>query len=242
MKQCTSLLSSSTCSLVSPENAYLETMVVPQSQYIETSFDRAFGPDGRMRSVAGKTWPGGYNYRPVHVRTTEVEFEFSRRSIGSLNAQPRGSNISAVWTPGIQETLINGVLQGRKQVDPRGASAISRKRISEKTLCVSNELNRDKIPAEPDFSSTAFEQRKLVKGDVISNALKGWVQNEHDGFDRQVAKFSDSSSYLLHQSPSVAIVRVNKCSHRRSLPLSPLLVTPLYRPSSGSPMPSSLSL
>ena len=219
LKQCTSLLSSSTCSLISPENAYLETMIIPRSQYIETSFDRAFGPDGRMGSVVGKIWSGGYSYRPVNVRTTKVEFEFCRRSIRSLNPRPKGSNISAVWTPSIQETLINGVLQGRKQVDPRGASAISRKRMWGKTLCVFNELNRDKTATEPELSSTAFEQRKLVKSDVISNALKGWIKNKHDGFDGQVAKSSDSSSYLLHQSPSVAVLRVNKCCHRTSLPL-----------------------
>ena len=93
----------------------------------------------------------------------------------------KGSNISAVWTPYQQETLVNGVLQGRKQTDQKGASALSRMHIWSlllDTICLID------IPALRhvlELSSYLdmktlqdLDYRRRVKQDVKDEALKGW--------------------------------------------------------------------
>lgn len=184
LKQCTSLLTSATIPLISPANAYFETIILPQPQYNEASLSRAFGADGRMKPVAGRSWHEGFSHRPFRVCTTMVDFDFSRRRSASEKAQLSGSNISAVWTPGVRETLINGVLQGRKQGDPRGASALSRKRMRELASLVLDQLDQDASSAEARFGPLAFNERKVVKQEVTSVALKGWLPNHHDGFEK----------------------------------------------------------
>lgn len=184
LKQCTSLLNSDTITLISPKRAYLETVVLPQSQYLETSFSRAFGVEGRMKTVVGKVWPGGFSYYPFDVRTTMVDFEFSRHHLSSREGQLKGSNISTAWTPHVQETLINGVLQGRKQDDPRGASAVSRKRMYDLGSCVFNRLHEHTASAVVCLYPIAIGQRRLVKDDVTRMALKGWIRNCEDGFEK----------------------------------------------------------
>jgi tRNA-specific adenosine deaminase 1 len=174
LKQCTSLLSSVTSLLISPENAYLQTLVLPQFQYSARGCGRAFGdgdgdgdsgggnPPGRMRNVSGQTWEGtGYRFHPFAVLSTSREFSFSRRSHHPPSAPPHPpyptpnlvpSNLSTAWTAaptsaptGIEESLIGGVLQGRKAfpsspspsppslpaprpLDLRGVSLLSRKK------------------------------------------------------------------------------------------------------------------
>ncbi len=184
LKQCTSLLNSDTITLVSPERAYLETVILPQSQYLETSFSRAFGTEGRMKPVVGKTWPGGFSYRPFDVRTTVVIFDFSRHRLSLPKGQLKSSNISAVWTPSVQETLINGVLQGRKQDDPRGASAVSKKRMYDLAYCILVQLDDHFASAVVRSDPIAIGQRRLVKDNVTKMALKGWIRNCQDGFEK----------------------------------------------------------
>lgn len=184
LKQCTSLLNWNTISLVSPEHAFLETVILPQSQYIETSFSRAFGAKGRMKTVVGKLWPGGFSCRPFDVRTTMIDFQFSRHHLSSLEGQLKGSSISTAWTPRVQETLINGVLQGRKQDDIRGASAVSRKGMYDLGSCVLNRLHEHSASAVVRLHPIAIGQRRLVKDDVTRMALKGWIRNCEDGFEK----------------------------------------------------------
>ena len=138
-----------------------------------------------MKPVAGKTWPGGYSYRPFNVRTTELEFDFSRRSLPSSKTESKGSNVSAVWTPNIQETLVNGVLQGRKQADPKGASAVSKRRMWEIVSSAIGKLDKDTTSPVSELESEAPQQRRLVKDDVTSAALTGWIRNHDDGFERK---------------------------------------------------------
>ena len=185
------MLNANTCALIRPENAFLEAIIVPQSQYMETSFNRAFGPTGRMTPLVDKTWSGGYSYHQLKVCTTEVDFEFSRSQVPHFRL--RGSNISAVWTPSVQETLINGVLQGRKQTDPRGASTVSRRRMLELTQFVWDKLLRDTSLSYSRNMTEAFDQRKLVKNDVTNIALKEWISNVNDGFDKMVLTPSNSA-------------------------------------------------
>ena len=190
MKECTSLLCTPTSLLISPGNAYLHSLILPSSQYVASACDRAFSKDGRMRGVYGKRWSGGYAFQPFDVKTTDREFVFSRRRPGSPTARPKGSNIAALWTPRLQETIINGVLQGRKQSDPRGASAVCRARMWKAAL---DTIALLALPALAHILSTSrhshlsasdlFEERRHVKEDVRKEALRGWIRNEVDDFE-----------------------------------------------------------
>lgn len=170
LHQCTSLLSSPTSLLVSPENAYINTLILPESQYSVSGCRRAFS-DGRTpnddegdKGVAvgqarmaplaisdqenqdQQQFGGGYAFRPFKIKTTDLEFAFSRRSptttttITPTTPGPNPtshpnkitpSNLATAYTAsGRSETTLNGVLQGRKasSADIRGASFASRRR------------------------------------------------------------------------------------------------------------------
>ncbi len=131
-----------------------------------------------MKSIAGKTWDEGYSYHPFEVKPTEMDFAYSRHKAndGSKSAS-KSCNISAIWTPGLQETLINGVLQGRKQTDPKGASALSNTRMAKLFL----EINKVLSGSAPiDLPHNMLKQldpltvRRQVKEETKSAALKGW--------------------------------------------------------------------
>lgn len=193
MKQCTGLLSGLTSMLVWPGNVYLSTLVLPESQYVATAVERAFGASGRMKAVADMstspsgTWRrAGYAFTPFHVQTTSKEFEFSRRAGGDTEiAGP--SNLSALAALEREEILINGVLQGRKQFDPKGASCASRRRMWEAVQDVAAWVGMDDVVdgsgkrryAEVKERSR-FEGRQKVKEDVRALALKGWKRNLGD--------------------------------------------------------------
>ena len=189
LKQCTSLLSSVTSLLVSPENAYLDSMVLPRSQVVPEACVRAFGKEGRMKILDGRKWEGGYRFQPFKIGSTEREFEFSRRVIERDGKKAKASNLSVVWNPKVEESLINGVLQGRRQVDVRGTSSVSRVRMwwmameTMKMLALPAFVNVVAMKRYVELkSSDILDDRRSVKMDVKDVALKGWVPNVEDDF------------------------------------------------------------
>ena len=180
LKQCTSLLDRNTCRLVNPRNAYIRSLVIPLSEYREGACQRAFGPEGRMKPMVGKEWPGGYRYQPFITQVCHGEFLFSRRSVLSSRGPAKGSNISAVWNKDLRETLVNGVLQGRKQTDPRGASSISQQSMSlllSQTIEKLRSRNKENGLLQANVCTAALHDREHVKVEVRSTALKGWIRN-----------------------------------------------------------------
>ena len=142
-------------------------------------------------------WPGSYTFRPFKIRITNKEFPFSRRSMGLSRAELKGSNISCVSAPGIQETLINGVLQGRKQVDPRGASAVCRKNMWKAVMEVIALLGApalQRVLSHPKYAALkeddTLDDRSRVKDAVMNQALKGWIKNDGDDFELDGGRLS----------------------------------------------------
>ncbi|KAK5122234.1 hypothetical protein LTR85_004144 [Meristemomyces frigidus] len=197
MKQCTSILSSVTSLLVRPDNAYLRTLVLPGTRCVHTAVERAFGREGRMNGVAWEELQGqwreaGYAFTPFEVMTTAREFEYSKNTTGDGSCShlteapaPVPSNLSGLYTPKRLEVLVNGVLQGRKQNDPRGASCVSRRRMWEAACAVAEGFS---MPAglstfgsyEELKNSKMLAHREKVKLDVRRSALKGWKKNVGD--------------------------------------------------------------
>lgn len=97
------------------------------------------------------------------------------------------SNLSTSWTPYHEETLIGGILQGRKQFDPRGASKVCKKSIGKLVVDISAVLE---LPALEMAvigenygevkGSELLRDRRRVKEDVRGVLMGGnaWVKNE----------------------------------------------------------------
>lgn len=187
--QAASLLSSVTSTLICPRNAYIHSLVIPASQHVPAACERAFSLSGRLRGLTNETihsWRGGYRWHPFDVRPTQREFAWSRRSVAA-HEKAVASNLSAVFTPSWQETLIGGVLQGRKQFDPRGASRVCRRSAwilavqiagiagaSAVLEALTKSTYRDVKVSEP------LDARRKVKKDVQEHGLGGWVHNTGD--------------------------------------------------------------
>ncbi|RMY47234.1 hypothetical protein D0863_15680 [Hortaea werneckii] len=190
MKQCTSLLSGLTTLLIKPERCYLRRLILPQDRLVATSVERAFSPNGRMASLASsidghQTWQSaGYSLNFFDVAPTSRKFEYEKADGATA------SNISALSTPHRQETLINGVLQGRKQSDPKGASTVSRRRLWEDVAALAAAVGdmegfvRHGVLDSSTYASlkagAALEAKSGVKRLVREEALKGWQRNFGD--------------------------------------------------------------
>ncbi|KAK5009457.1 hypothetical protein LTR28_000970 [Elasticomyces elasticus] len=197
LKQCTSLLSSLVSLLVHPGNAYLSTLVLPESQYVQSACERAFGAQGRLAPLTdpevSSRWTGtGYAFVPFTVLPTSREFRYSRRSTAA-GEELVPSNLSSLCTPWRQEMLINGVLQGRKQFDPKGASTVCRRSMwrlvaqvvvatavatgSRRTEPLDRILEKRTYRQVKDAND--LEGRKRVKV-AVQDVLGGWVRNDGD--------------------------------------------------------------
>lgn len=191
--QCTSLLNSITSTLISPGNVYISTLVLPESQFSKTACDRAFGcgETGRMRKLSGMRWGGGYAFQPFTVSTTSLEFRYSRRAPLSPAEKLVPSNSAASWTAnGKEETLIGGVLQGRKQFDVKGASRMCKRRMWRLAMEVAGFVGASVV--ERMLSGRLYKDvkeaeilgiRRKVKEDTRRLALEGWVRNRGDEFE-----------------------------------------------------------
>lgn len=188
LNQCTSLLSSLTSLFIDPANAYIHSLVLPESQYWPTACRRAFSAEGRMKPMVGRRWPGGYSFREFVTETTDLEFEYSKRAIEARSEKVATSNLAAAWSQsGVEESIIGGVVQGKKAFNPQGASRMSRRGMWEAARDLADSLGQqDPGTAEYLRSGTyrdikkgpLLEDRRRVKDDVRQTALTGWVRND----------------------------------------------------------------
>ncbi|KAF2476897.1 tRNA-specific adenosine deaminase [Lindgomyces ingoldianus] len=192
LAQCTSILSSLSSLLITPRNAYLSSLVLPKSQHVEAACTRAFSRKGRMSAITPEMetrWKDlgtGYGFHPFKIQHTGKEFKHSRRSVRSIE-RSIPSNLSAIHTPHVQETLIAGVLQGRKQFDPRGASAICRRSIWKVAIELVGivgvpmliEAARKSRYGEVK-NGEVLAGRITVKREAMNGPFKGWLRNTGD--------------------------------------------------------------
>lgn len=179
LKQVTGLLSGMAAKLVEPESCYLASLVLPDGEVVREGVERAFGREGRMRELVGMEEHEGYAFRPFEVKGTSRVFEYA------VQEEARGSDLSALWTPHRQEILINGVLQGRKQFDPRGASCVSRREMWKLARDVAAEVGEGE---DESFSAETYkaakgagsDAREAAKERARDKALKGWRRNTGD--------------------------------------------------------------
>lgn len=185
LRQCVSTLLSPLSLLVSPENAYITSVVLHTRVFSSVACERAFGLSGRMGVLQGRDWGGGYAFRPFRVSTTEVEFQFAKAETSAV-----GSNISAVWVRGRgAETLIGGVLQGRKQFSgARGASMLCKARVWKAVSGVAAMAGIRVVQMAVDVAvyralkeGACMAARNEAKEETRT-ALGGWARNGGDDF------------------------------------------------------------
>ncbi|KAH0290001.1 adenosine-deaminase domain-containing protein, partial [Aureobasidium sp. EXF-3399] len=186
LKQYTSVLSAVSSLLIHPENAYIHTLVMPRSQVVPEACDRAFGLNGRLSALQHIS-SGRFAFRPFTIRPTTREFAFSRRIADPSTTSIVPSNISSLTYGPKQETLINGSLQGRKQGDPRGASAVSRRSMWALALRTAALLAQPALIAALDVKSYAdvkrsklLADREAAKHTARDTSLRGWKRNVGD--------------------------------------------------------------
>lgn len=140
-----------------------------------------------MSPLAGRTWEGGYGFVPFAVRTTGEEFGFSKRVVAGRGGKVGGSNLAVAWTAGeggVEEGIIGGVLQGRKKVEVRGASRVSRRRMWEVAREIGGLLGDEGVLEGETYrdvkESGPLALRRRVKEEVWRDGLRGWVRNQGD--------------------------------------------------------------
>jgi tRNA-specific adenosine deaminase 1 len=185
LKQSTSLLSSITSLLISPQNCYIHSLIIPSSQYSPIACTRAFSSTGRLSPLQGKEWEGGFAFKPFFVATTSKEFKHSRRQVLIEGEKLVPSNIAVSWTPHHNEALIGGTLQGRRQFSLKGASRVCKRRTWRLALEISAMVSVPaierclRVDTYRDVKrGSLLESRRKAKEDVRDAALKGWVRNE----------------------------------------------------------------
>ncbi|KAH7158073.1 adenosine deaminase/editase [Dactylonectria estremocensis] len=188
LKQCTSLMSSLTSLLVDPANAYIHSLVLPESQYSQTGCSRAFSAEGRMKPLVGRQWPGGYSFNGFVTETTDLEFEYSKRSVKSRVDRISATNIAAAWShSGVEETIMGGVIQGKKPFIPKGASRMSRRGTWEAARDLAHNLGQQGSSTAAYLGFGTYHdvknglllvERRHVKDQVRETVLTGWVKND----------------------------------------------------------------
>ncbi|OQO00800.1 hypothetical protein B0A48_13487 [Cryoendolithus antarcticus] len=180
-KQVTGLLSGLVGGLVGSEGSYLESVVLPEKEIVREAVERCWGKEGRIKDLVCMEERRGMRYRPFGVEATSRNFEYAAPDEGAV-----GSNLSALWTPRKSEVLINGVLQGRKQFDPKGASCVSRREMWKLAhevaeACGARELCEVLHENTYGGAKRAMRgEREGVKDEVRRKALQGWRSNEGD--------------------------------------------------------------
>ncbi|KAH7185557.1 adenosine deaminase/editase [Fusarium flagelliforme] len=199
LKQCTSLLSSLASIFIDPTNAYIHSIVLPESQYSDVACHRAFSAEGRMKPLVGKVWPAGYSFKEFSALTTDLEFEFSKIAVKARSDRISASNLAATWSlSGFEENIIGGVIQGRKAFKTNAASRTSRRSIWEAASDLAERLDEYSAAARYVTSSTYRDvkqgqltiHRRRVKDETRETALVGWIRND-GGSDFQLEKRSN---------------------------------------------------
>lgn len=141
-----------------------------------------------MQPLIGKQWPGGYAFKPFTIEASDIEFKYSKRSVQARSSSISASNLATAWSlSGLEETLIGGVLQGRKAFDIRGASQTSKRQMWAAASEVAARLDDPTVAVQHHLNVTTYREvkdgpllvyRRTVKAEVRKEALVGWIRNE----------------------------------------------------------------
>lgn len=183
LKQFTSVLAGPAATIINPSGFYIDTLVVPSSQFVKSDFDRCFGPSGRLKPLASHDgWPGGYKPCFFKCVGTDLEFSHSRRSHESAKPSPQSllnfKGIHSINKGKATEALINGTRMGFKPFSGRGQSLVSRFELAQALRRATPNIDAAVGYMEMKTKDT---RRRRVKEEVWS-VLGNWERTSIDDF------------------------------------------------------------
>ncbi|KAK6534361.1 hypothetical protein TWF281_005684 [Arthrobotrys megalospora] len=202
LKQFTSVLSSLSSLLISPQNAYIATFTVPFDKYNEGGYTRAFTTNGRLRNLpedieTQKIEGGGgvYSFHPLTPTPLPKDFIFTYKysKPPPQDTKTKASNISTLYinhpeNPTITEVLISGVKQGNGQLSTapgdRKGSVVCRKKMWQLLRDISDILGNQELKERVERKvyaelKTDNNERSTMK-DTVTRTLGGWEKNRGD--------------------------------------------------------------
>ncbi|KAI0445816.1 adenosine deaminase/editase [Xylaria telfairii] len=225
LHQCTSLLSSVTSLLVSPENAYISTLILPAAQYSASGCHRAFSNGGgiegdvvdprqpaRMAPLATepqtrRTRDSGYAFRPFGIETTDHEFIFSRRSTSFALPSPQPSS------PSLPNTTSRTPTPQIKITPSNLSTAHTASNRTETTL---NGVLQGRKASAASTKGASFASRRQTWGLAVevSNLLPSSQPNTLQ--IREVLGVKSSTNDIVvmgeREEPAVTYARVKNCA------------------------------
>ncbi|KAJ5894166.1 hypothetical protein N7495_005857 [Penicillium taxi] len=119
LRQVSSLLSCQTSRFIAPtSNAYFAGLVLPEDEISHVACERAFGENGRMRDLKGRSWPGqissektqsqtGYQFRPFNILSVAAEeiallWKFAKPKTGT----PQNANLIEESSDSTSQTVL----------------------------------------------------------------------------------------------------------------------------------------
>ncbi|KAI6780063.1 uncharacterized protein J7T54_007539 [Emericellopsis cladophorae] len=134
--------------------------------------------------------------------STSVEFAYSKRSVTHTAEKISPSPLATAWSAsGIAENIVNGVIQGRKVGDPKGASRMCRQQMWLLAQSLADQCHGPSLAAALRGATYAHVKADALlqsRGQVIADtqffALKGWIKNSGDtGFPLGQAQRMETS-------------------------------------------------
>lgn len=188
VRTATGLLSGPVARIVSPNGFYLTSLTVPETQFHESDFERAFGPTGRLKELKENNVSHG-KYKPQFFEflKTTTPFEFERTEDRKPSPQSvlyihKEDEVQNGAYRNSLEVIINGVKMGSKPLSGKGESMASRYQLYSTVQRLISETKSKSI--EPQ-SYTEFkkgdEDRRQMKQQVYT-LLKGWHPTATDDF------------------------------------------------------------
>ncbi|KAL9617905.1 MAG: hypothetical protein Q9160_007332 [Pyrenula sp. 1 TL-2023] len=200
MRECLGVFNAVVGALV--ERVWLRSLVLPWGKGEEEAMKRAFGKEGRLRSLNHWNNAQGFSVKTFALEVLRREcprFAFEKSGSGQCKA----GNVASIWIAGRNgegteacEVLINGVRQGHKQSseDIRKASVICRENTWRKGREVTKLLGQigcregtvDDL--QPIFSAESYAElkEKLSRSgrsrakEVVIGTLGRWHENRGD--------------------------------------------------------------
>lgn len=179
LRQFTSAIQSPVNLVADPENAYISTLLVPETRFNPDSFERAFGRAAAVELE--KATGAGYREQRFGWTTFHSQHEHSRAAAG---AQGKPSNVSLVYVAngaGIRaEAVVKGIRMGARGGTEASASSVSRRQLAADVAEIIYKNSKFKYSYR---SLKALDHRRVRVKASAREALRGWVRTSEDEFE-----------------------------------------------------------
>lgn len=167
LRQVSSLLSSETSRLVAPTmNVYIAGLVLPEEEISRVACERSFGVDGRMKGLAGRSWPEtidhdkdtGYRFRPFQILSVPSE------------------EVAALWPFAKPKPVTSPAMSPQKEDTPQTQSAKKSKPGNASAVWTLAPTYRDPSEIVTETGSKALPNLRRSKTGLYETVINGVKQ------------------------------------------------------------------